>query len=92
MPTYDYRCITCGKEFEFFQSIKDKPLETCNCEKQGKVERLISQGSGIIFKGSGFYITDYKKSHSNQESVAAGSTASSKASENSTSSSSGSES
>ena len=60
MPTYDYRC-ECGKEFEHFQSMKDSPLENCLCSKKGKVTRLISSGGGIIFKGTGFYVTDYKK-------------------------------
>ena len=61
MPTYEYKCITCGQEFEHFQSIKDDPLSICTCEKKGDVKRLISNGTGIIFKGSGFYVTDYKK-------------------------------
>ncbi len=59
MPTYDYKCKSCGKAFEAFQSISEKPLAEClHCG--GKVERLISGGTGLIFKGSGFYITDYK--------------------------------
>lgn len=61
MPTYEYKCKECGNEFEYFQSMKEEPLSVCLCEKKGKVERLISMGSGIIFKGSGFYVTDYKK-------------------------------
>ncbi len=61
MPTYDYRCRACGHCFEAFQSMKEKPLEICpNCGKPD-VERLISPGSGLLFKGSGFYITDYRK-------------------------------
>lgn len=64
MPTYDYRCNTCEKEFEHFQSMKDEPLKSCLCDRKGDVERLISSGSGIIFKGTGFYVTDYKKSGS----------------------------
>ncbi|MCF7874871.1 MAG: zinc ribbon domain-containing protein [Candidatus Omnitrophica bacterium] len=60
MPTYDYRCLKCGKVFEAFQKMSDAPLGECiHCK--GKVERLISSGSGIIFKGSGFYETDYKQ-------------------------------
>lgn len=74
MPTYDYRCIDCGKEFEHFQSMKDDPLAKCLCEKNGSVERLISKGSGIIFKGSGFYVNDYKKSSSPSEKAAPAST------------------
>jgi putative FmdB family regulatory protein len=60
MPTYGYECTHCGHSFEAFQKINDSPLE--NCPKCGKkVKRLIGGGSGIIFKGSGFYATDYRK-------------------------------
>jgi putative FmdB family regulatory protein len=60
MPTYEYACTHCGHAFEFFQKITDKPLEICpKCNN--KVKRLISGGSGIIFRGSGFYATDYRK-------------------------------
>lgn len=60
MPTYDYECAHCGHVFEAFQKMTDKPLSTCpKCGK--KIKRLISAGAGIIFKGSGFYATDYKK-------------------------------
>ena len=60
MPTYEYRCSSCGSEFEQFQSITAKPLKTCpNC-KQRALQRLIGSGGGIIFKGSGFYQTDYR--------------------------------
>ncbi len=60
MPTYEYVCTKCGYTFELFQSIKSKP--TVKCPKCGeKSERIISGGAGLIFKGSGFYITDYKK-------------------------------
>jgi len=62
MPTYDYKCKDCDKVFEHFQSMKDEHLTRCLCEKNGSVTRMISSGSGIIFKGSGFYVTDYKKS------------------------------
>ncbi len=59
MPTYDYRCTSCGYEFEHFQSMFDEPVKICpRCE--GAVKRVISGGTGLIFKGSGFYITDYK--------------------------------
>jgi len=61
MPTYEYACETCGKNFEVTQKMSDPALTECiHCG--GKVRRLISGGSGIIFKGSGFYATDYKKS------------------------------
>ena len=60
MPTYDYECQKCKHIFEVFQSMTDKRLEKCpKCK--GKVKRLIGGGAGIIFKGSGFYETDYKK-------------------------------
>jgi len=61
MPTYDYVCRDCGHEFEAFQSMKDDPLTECpSC--QGSVKRLVGGGTGIIFKGSGFYVNDSKKS------------------------------
>lgn len=59
MPTYQYQCTSCSYEFEEFQKITDDPLETCpKCG--GHVQRLISGGAGLLFKGSGFYITDYR--------------------------------
>jgi putative FmdB family regulatory protein len=61
MPTYEYACLKCGKEFELFQPMKDAPLKVCTCGKKGRVQRKIGGGAGLIFKGSGFYITDYKK-------------------------------
>lgn len=61
MPTYDYRCDACGHEFDAFQSIMDAAMKKCpKCKKQ-KLRRLIGAGAGIIFKGSGFYETDYKR-------------------------------
>ena len=61
MPTYEYECTNCNKTFDVFQKITDKPLDECpKCHK--KISRLIGGGSGIIFKGSGFYATDYPKS------------------------------
>jgi putative FmdB family regulatory protein len=67
MPTYEYVCSKCGHEFEKFQSIADKPLTVCPkdlCARKtwgkGKVKKKISAGAGLIFKGSGFYITDYR--------------------------------
>jgi putative FmdB family regulatory protein len=62
MPTYEYVCLKCGKEFELFQPMKDEPLKVCTCGKKGRVRRKISGGGGLIFKGTGFYATDYRKS------------------------------
>ena len=60
MPTYDYRCNHCNVEFELFQSMKDKPKKKCpECGKLA-LERLIGTGAGVIFKGGGFYETDYR--------------------------------
>ena len=60
MPTYEYLCPKCDHAFEQFQSMNDAPLKKCpKCKKAG-VKRLIGGGAGLIFKGSGFYITDYK--------------------------------
>lgn len=74
MPTYEYSCLTCGLDFEAFQPMKDAPLKVCTCGKKGKVRRKISGGAGLIFKGSGFYETDYKrkaspKTESSKETV-----------------------
>jgi putative FmdB family regulatory protein len=61
MPTYDYVCEKCGHEFEVFQSMKDPRLTKCPQKPcRGKVERKIGAGAGLVFKGSGFYITDYR--------------------------------
>lgn len=60
MPTYDYECERCKKVFEVFQGISAELLKTCTCGKKGKVKRLMGTGSGILFKGSGFYTTDYR--------------------------------
>lgn len=63
MPTYDYECSKCGYKFEKFQNMNAKPLTECpKCKKS--LKRLIGSGAGIIFKGAGFYATDYKKSSS----------------------------
>ena len=60
MPTYEYECQKCHHRFELFQSIRDQPKKTCpKC--RGRVKRLLGTGAGLIFKGSGFYITDYRK-------------------------------
>lgn len=59
MPTYDYKCKNCGYLFEYFQKMTDDPLTECpDCK--GELKRLIGNGAGMIFKGNGFYLTDYK--------------------------------
>ncbi|MFP4365037.1 MAG: FmdB family zinc ribbon protein [Spirochaetia bacterium] len=64
MPTYDYECKSCGHIFEAFQAMSEDPLKTCpKCNSE--VKRLIGGGTGIIFKGSGFYVTDSKKKSEN---------------------------
>jgi putative FmdB family regulatory protein len=61
MPTYDYRCRKCGHPFELFHSIKDETPKRCpKCK--GRAQRVPSSGAGLLFKGSGFYITDYRSS------------------------------
>ena len=67
MPTYEYHCSKCDKNFEVFQSMKDSAFKTCpeaQCQMtpwgHGEVKRLLGTGAGLIFKGSGFYITDYR--------------------------------
>lgn len=60
MPTYDYECSACGHEFELFQSITAKPQKKCPACGRSTAKRLIGTGAGLIFKGSGFYITDYR--------------------------------
>ncbi|MBN1392666.1 MAG: zinc ribbon domain-containing protein [Sedimentisphaerales bacterium] len=60
MPTYEYICESCGHEFEQFQSITAKPLRKCPACGKNKLKRLIGAGAGVIFKGPGFYATDYR--------------------------------
>ena len=67
MPTYEYACQKCGQNFETFQSMRDEPFRECPKDLcrlakwgHGKVKRLVGTGAGLIFKGSGFYITDYR--------------------------------
>ena len=62
MPTYEYRCSACGHELEAFHSMSADPLRLCPACETENLQRLISKGAGMIFKGSGFYQTDYKKS------------------------------
>lgn len=67
MPTYQYQCKACNHEFEELQSISEPPLVTCpNCRKD-TLARIIGSGAGVIFKGSGFYLTDYKKGDLKEE-------------------------
>jgi len=66
MPTYDYICVDCSHEFEEFQKMSDPVIEKCP-QCNGTVKRKISGGAGLLFKGNGFYITDYKKSAGNKE-------------------------
>ena len=61
MPTYEYECSACGHTLEELQSFSENPLTKCPQCKKAKLRRLIGAGAGIIFKGSGFYETDYKK-------------------------------
>lgn len=100
MPTYEYECSKCRKTFELFQSMKDDALKTCpkaQCRMKtwgkGPVKRLLGTGAGLIFKGSGFYITDYRsegyKAAAKKDSSSASSESSSK-SESKSSSKSGS--
>ena len=73
MPTYEYECQKCGKTFEWVQSMKNSSLKICPQDAcrmrswgRGKVRRLLSAGAGLIFKGSGFYITDYRSENYKQ--------------------------
>ena len=69
MPTYEYHCNSCQQDIEIFQSMKDDRLTTCpRCQESGQFQRKISGGAGIIFKGSGFYETDYKKKSGSEAS------------------------
>lgn len=78
MPTYEYACPKCGHEFEQFQSMRDEPLKKCpKCRKTG-LKRLVGSGAGLIFKGTGFYITDYKNKTGKKEGAGEGKPAESK--------------
>jgi putative FmdB family regulatory protein len=72
MPTYEYECEACGKTFEVFQNISEDPVKVCAlCGKKGKVKRLLGTGAGFLFKGSGFYSTDYRSDSYKQGAEAA---------------------
>jgi putative FmdB family regulatory protein len=66
MPTYEYECRDCGHAFERFQGINEDPIGECP-ECEGKVRRLISSGGGLVFKGPGFYATDYRSGRSSDD-------------------------
>ena len=67
MPTYDYECQACGHGWELFQSMNDSPVKSCPKCKKRKAKRLMGLGAGLIFKGSGFYETDYKRAGSQKK-------------------------
>jgi putative FmdB family regulatory protein len=74
MPTYEYKCDACGHAFEAFHSMTAAPIRKCPACKKLKVKRLIGTGAGLIFKGSGFYITDYRdKSYTDKAKAESGS-------------------
>lgn len=75
MPTYEYVCAKCGHAMEAFQSMKDEPLKRCPACRKAGLKRKVGSGAGLIFKGSGFYITDYKKSSPKPSESTAGSSA-----------------
>jgi putative FmdB family regulatory protein len=80
MPTYEYACSKCGHHFEQFQSMRDEPLKKCPKCHKAALKRLVGGGAGLIFKGSGFYITDYKnKGMAKAASAESGATAGTKA-------------
>ena len=72
MPTYEYVCQKCQHAFEIFQSMKDEPLKRCPECKKPALKRQVGGGAGLIFKGSGFYITDYKKTAAPKEGTSGG--------------------
>lgn len=81
MPTYEYECSACGEVFESFQSITAEPLESCELCGSKRVKRLIGMGAGIIFKGSGFYETDYRSQDYKEKAKAERNASSAKPSE-----------
>jgi putative FmdB family regulatory protein len=89
MPTYDYECDACGHKFELFQSIKDNPERKCPKCKKLKLRRLFGTGAAIVFKGSGFYQTDYRSDNYKKQASADQSSSSESKSSDSGSSSSG---
>tara|TARA_B100000029_G_C16865228_1_gene700931 strand:+ start:136 stop:369 length:234 start_codon:yes stop_codon:yes gene_type:complete len=67
MPTYNYICLICNRKFVVFQNMNDQSISDCKYCDSKKVERIISGGSGLVFKGSGFYLTDYKNKKSDKK-------------------------
>lgn len=73
MPTYEYRCTECGNRLEAMQRMSDAPLTTCPaCHKEG-LKRVVSGGAGVLYKGEGWYVTDYSKKSSGGKDIPAGS-------------------
>ncbi|MFN6302562.1 MAG: FmdB family zinc ribbon protein [Planctomycetota bacterium] len=91
MPTYDYECDACGHRFELFQSISADPEKKCPECKKLKLRRLIGTGAAVVFKGSGFYQTDYRSDSYKKSAAADSSSSSSSSSSNDASSASGSQ-
>lgn len=75
MPTYDYKCENCKSTFEFFQSMKDEPLTLCPECGHSTLKKMVSLPAGLIFKGTGFYLTDYAKKNSSSSSSTSSNTA-----------------
>jgi putative FmdB family regulatory protein len=78
MPTYEYICAKCGHELEAFHSMKDAPLTKCPACKKAGLKRKVGGGAGLIFKGTGFYITDYKNKPAEKKESPAAKTSESK--------------
>ena len=91
MPTYDYECDACGHRFELFQSISADPEKKCPECKKLKLRRLIGTGAAVVFKGSGFYQTDYRSDSYKKSAAADSSSSSSSSSSNDSSSASSSQ-
>ena len=85
MPTYEYRCQKCGRTLEAFQRMSDAPLRTCPECKEEALERIVSGGAGVLYKGEGWYVTDYsKKSSGGAEGSGKGTTVTPKSSSTAT--------
>jgi len=83
MPTYDYQCQACGHTWELFQSMNDDPVKSCPKCKKRKAKRLLGVGAGLIFKGTGFYETDYKSKSGSEKKESSGDSGSSDSSKSS---------